>query len=310
MLKDGRFGVQAPGGDAAVEAELRGFADGYSGRCTDDLPGQILKDALVLGARANGPAFFHSKSVWLKVPKAQPSPNYRSRLVARQVNAQDYPGRSYFAPAPPLEALRAVVRMAMTDVGAHKPVWDHLSPGRVQISLVDIKKAYSNAGIDPADPPTFVQLPPGDADSETMVARLLRHMYGTRMAADGWQEEYSTTLVALGFTHGGACPTVFRHVERSIVTSVRGDDFTSSGLVSSLDWLEDSMASKYESTIEPRLGPGPAGAKEYRVLSRVIRCCEDSIGYEADPRQVERPVAECGLGGAKSPKPFKNNQKI
>ncbi len=83
--------------------------------------------------------------------------------------------------------------MAMTTVGDHKPVWDPSSPERVQISLVDIKRAYFAAEIDPADPATYVQLPPEDADSETMVAQLLRHMYGTRMAADGWQEKYSTT---------------------------------------------------------------------------------------------------------------------
>ena len=188
----------------------------------------------------------------------------------------------------------------MTEVGDHKPVWDPSSPERVQISLVDIKRAYFNAEIDPADPPTFVQLPPEDADSETMVGRLLRHMYGTRMAADGWQEEYSTTLVSLGFTQGDACPNLFRHAERGIVTSVHGDDFTSSGPATSLDWLEKSIADKYEITVEPRLGPGTADAKEGRVLNRVIRWCEDSIEYEADPRQVERLVAECGLEGAKS----------
>ena len=178
------------------------------------------------------------------------------------------------------------------------PVWDPSSPRRAQISLVDIKRAYFNAKVDPADPPTFVQLPPEDADHETMVARLLRHMYGTRMAADGWQDEYSTTLIALGFTQGDACPNLFRHAERGIVTSVHGDDFTSSGPADSLDWFEASITEQYEVTIEPRLGPGPTDAKEGRALNRVIRWCEDRIEYEADPRQVERLVAECGLEGA------------
>ena len=60
--------------------------------------------------------------------------------------------------------------MAMTRVGAHAPVWDPSSPQRTQISLVDIKRAYFNAEIDPADPPTFVQLPEEDKDHATMVA--------------------------------------------------------------------------------------------------------------------------------------------
>ncbi len=109
---------------------------------------------------------------------------------------------------------------------------------------MDVKRAYFNAEIDPADPPTFVQLPPEDADSETKVGRLLRHMYGTRMAADGWQEEYSTTLVTFGFTQGDACPNLFRHAEKGIVTSVHGDDFTSSGPKPALDWLEKCIAEK------------------------------------------------------------------
>ena len=44
-----------------------------------------------------------------------------------------------------------------------------------------------------------------------MVAKLLKHMYGTRDAADGWQEEYSTSLIALGFTQGRASPCLFAH---------------------------------------------------------------------------------------------------
>ena len=104
--------------------------------------------------------------------------------------------------------------MAMTRVGSHEPIWDPGSPQRTQISLADIKRAYFNAAIGPADPPTSVQFPEEDEDHATMVACLLRHMYGTRMAADVWQEEYSTTLIALGFTQRDACPDLFRHAAR------------------------------------------------------------------------------------------------
>ncbi len=82
--------------------------------------------------------------------------------------------------------------------------------------------------------------------------------------------------------------------------SCAGDDFTSSGPSDELDWLEASIGSEYEITIGPRLGPGPNDAKEARALNRVIRWCDDHVEYEADPRQVERLVAECGLEGSKS----------
>ena len=236
LIKSGCFGVQAPDDDAEVERQMRGPAQGYSGKYRDDLTGQVLKDELVEKARAVELAYFHSKSVWVKVPKQDArrtsgktpisvrwvdvnkgddlNPNYRSRLVARQIKALDRSGDSFFAPAPPLEALRTVLSLAMTKVGPHCPDWDPASPNRTQISLIDIKRAYFNAKIDARDPPTYVQLPREDPDSDDMVGKLMRHMYGTRMAADGWQEEYSTFLVDLGFRQGDACPNLFHHAER------------------------------------------------------------------------------------------------
>jgi histone deacetylase 1/2 len=133
-----------------------------------------------------------------------------------------------------------------------------------------------------------------------MCGMLKRHMYGTRMAADGWQEEYSTLLVGLEFRQGQACPNVFHHRDRQVVCSVHGDDFTSCGPKPALDWMESKIGEAYEISIGPRLGPGPDDAKEARALNRVIRWREDRIDYEADPRQVERLVAECGLEGAKA----------
>ena len=97
----------------------------------------------------------------------------------------------------------------MTAIGSHQPDWDPGSPNRTQISLVDVRRAYFNAVIDKRDKPTFVDLPNEDADHVEQCGQLLRHMYGTRGAADGWQEEYSTMLVRHGFRQGKACPNIF-----------------------------------------------------------------------------------------------------
>ena len=256
LMKNGCFGVQVPDDDAAVERSIRGVAQGFSGKFKDDLTGQVLRDDDVRAARAKELEYFCTKGVWKKMPKHVAralsgrapisvrwvdvnkgddlNPNYRSRLVARQIKALDRSGDSFFAPAPPLEALRTVLGLAVTTIGSHVPVLDGSSAERSQVSLVDIKRAYFNAKVDPRDPPTFVQLPEEHADSETMRAQLLRHMYGTRMAADRWREEYSTFLVSLGFRQGDACPNVFHHRGKQVVTSVHGDDFTSSGPASSL----------------------------------------------------------------------------
>ena len=108
--------------------------------------------------------------------------------------------------------------------------------------MIDVKRAYFNAVIDKRDKPTFVDLPAEDADHGSMCGQLLRHMYGTRGAADGWQEECSTMLVRLGFRQGNACPKLFFHQARGVVFSVHGDDFTASGPKPQLGWLEASVA--------------------------------------------------------------------
>ncbi len=81
---------------------------------------------------------------------------------------------------------------------------------RMRIACLDIDSADVNAKLDEGTE-TYVQLPPEDPDAGVLCAELLRHMYGTRAAADGWQEECSTAMVKLGFVQGDASPNVFRH---------------------------------------------------------------------------------------------------
>jgi len=123
-------------------------------------------------------------------------------------------------------------------------------------------------------------------------------MYGTRGAANGWQEEYSTTLIALGFSQGMSSPCLFAHHERQVFIDVHGDDFTTVGSKRQLDWFEASMREKYELTVGPRLGPGHSDAKEVSILNRIIRWTPQGIEYEADPRQAEKLIRECGLEGS------------
>jgi len=226
-------------------------------------------------------------------------PRYRSRLVARQIRALEGSDATYFAPAPPLEALRTVLSLARTSVGKYRPNLDPRHANRTQVSTLDISRAYFNA-IKDKDDATFVELPPEDPDHGRLIARLLRHMYGTRAAADGWQEEYSTTLVSLGFTQGRSSPCLFHHAARNLFCSVHGDDFTTTGGRLDLDWFEAAMQERYELTIGPRLGPGPADAKEASILNRIVRWTDEALEYEADPRQAEKLIIECGLEGANS----------
>ena len=70
---------------------------------------------------------------------------------------------------------------------------------------------------------------------------LLRYsLYGTRDAAQHWEEGLATTLSSLKLTRGSACSCVWRgHIKgEDIVATMRGDDITIGG--------ERSAAKKYE----------------------------------------------------------------
>ena len=167
---------------------------------------------------------------WVDVNKGDElNPKYRSRLVARQLKATDKSNATYFAPTPPLESLRSILMMAASNIGNWRTCREKACEDRTQILILDIARAYFNAKIDEGQH-TYVALPPEDPDSGVLSAELLRHMYGTRAAANGWQEEYSSTFVSvLGFAQGVSSPCVFRHEERGIVLNVHGDDFTATG---------------------------------------------------------------------------------
>ena len=140
--------------------------------------------------------------LWVDVNKGDnANPNIRSRLVARQIRQAGED--AIFAPAPPLEALRSILSMATTDfTGRPQHVRDPTSERRTHASAVDISRAYFNASTEDADP-TYVMFPPEHPDHATMCGFLKKHMYGTRAAADGrQQEEYGGFMRSIGFRQG------------------------------------------------------------------------------------------------------------
>ena len=215
-------------------------------RFIDDITGQPLNPKLCWSARRMEIDNFRSKGVWdmrrvqeawsrtgrplISVRRAEVNndddehPNYRSRLVAREIRMAGED--SIRASIPPLEFLRMVLSYAVTDL-PDKPRTFRVpkSPHRCQVLALDISQVYFNA-VTRDDEPTCVELPPEVGAAAVTCALLKRHMYGTQRADDGWQSEYSGTLRGLGFALGAASACVFRHKERQLVCSVHGDDFT------------------------------------------------------------------------------------
>ena len=98
----------------------------------------------------------------------------------------DRSGACYFAPAPPLEAMRAVLSISMTKCGPKwQPIREPKSRRRMQVTFIDIKRAYFNAKVYRKAAPCFVELPPRDPDRVHMSGELLRHMCGIPSASDG-----------------------------------------------------------------------------------------------------------------------------
>ena len=75
------------------------------------------------------------------------------------------------------------------------------------MELVDVRRAYFNA---PARRKVGVELPPEDYQlGDEHLCGLLRYSsYGTRDAAQNWEEELASTLSSLKLTRGSACPGV------------------------------------------------------------------------------------------------------
>ena len=129
-----------------------------------------------------------------------------------------------------------------------------------------ISRAYFNASAEGSEP-TYAMLPLEHPDHARGKCGLLqKHMYGRRAGADGWQQEYSSSLKSIGLAQGEASPNIFVQKDKNIATSVHGDDLTSVGARCNLDWLEEALQKKYELRKGGRLGPGAEDASEIFIF--------------------------------------------
>ena len=107
---------------------------------------------------------------WVDVNKGDDEyEEYRSRLVAKEIKLDKR--TDLFAATPPLEALKMLFSLAMTEgVGYEKGEWVK----GTKLEFIDVKRAYFQA---PARRDVFVKLPEEEQE-EGMCAKLLQSMYG------------------------------------------------------------------------------------------------------------------------------------
>ena len=109
---------------------------------------------------------------WIDTNKGSDSePNYRSRLVARELNLSERPDS--FAATPPLESLRYNISRCSSAQCRQRP---H------RLMAIDVSRAYFYAE---SIRPVFIELPKEDRlpTDEGMVGRLNLSLFGTRDAA-------------------------------------------------------------------------------------------------------------------------------
>ncbi len=203
----------------------------------DDVHDKPLDKAMAIQARKTEIQYFKDMGVytkvrrqsWMKVISTKwidtnkgdgLNPNYRARLVGRELNLCKKEG--LFAATPPIESLRLILSTCASNQ------WSHNQRDNFVVMSNDIKRAYFYA---PAARPMFIEIPDEDFEEgdNGMVGQLNLSLYGTRDAAVNWTRTFTGHLEQIGFTVGRASPCNFHHPEKNIALTVHGDDFTSTG---------------------------------------------------------------------------------
>ena len=272
------------------------------GEFYDDLSGKRLDPKLVHEARMDEIRGILQHGVWSKCSVAEclqvtgkmpvgtrwvdinkgdeQNPNYRSRFVGREFKGKDVRD-DLFAATPPLEAIKALISLAASQRGVDKHKIKKLC-------FIDVSKAYFHA---PVRRPVYVKLPdealePHERNGD-VCGQLHYSLYGTRDAAQNWENKYSSFLGSLGFDRGLSSPCIFHHKARDMSIVVHGDDFTVLGLESHLHWLTAEFQKEFKIKMRGILGPDPHDTHEITLLNRVVAWNSEGIQYEADQRHVE-----------------------
>ena len=285
--------------DGAEErAVIRRICAFIDGEYYDDTSGKLLDKRRAIEARAKEIEYFRKMQVYTKVPidecwqktgKApirtgwveinkgdERVPNYRARLVGKEIKRDKR--EDLFAATPPLESLRFLLSDAVTG-------WN-----RKNIMFIDVSRAYFYAK---ARRDVYIVIPREDweAGDEWRCGKLNLSMYGTRDAAQNWEECYQNAFKEMGFKPGLASVCHLHNRERDLKEVVHGDDFTVTGSKQELTQLAGELGKRFEIKLKI-MGPERDQVQEQIILNRIVRWTNEGLQYEADPRHAELVVRQ------------------
>ena len=90
-------------------------------------------------------------------------------------------------------------------------------------------------------------------------------------------------LLSIGFARGRSVPCSFYHAKKDMHIVVHGDDFTTLGYDSDLDWLNDEMKKKF-AIKSTRIGPASDDDKSLKILNRIVEWTPQGITIEGGPK--------------------------
>ena len=130
---------------------------------------------------------------------------------------------------------------------------------------------------------------PEDPDYQPgWVGKLRLALYGTRDAAQLWQECLAEHLHSIGLERGKSNPRVYFHRACGIRVLVHGDDYASAGLLEDLRWMQKELENCFETktTIVGHANDNDVVA-EGQISNRLVRATSCGCEYECNQRHVE-----------------------
>ena len=230
---------------------------------------------------------------WVDLNKGdEANPNYRSRLVAKELRAfaPFAATDGLFAATPPTASLNLLLSMLCTRRSRRGLP--------LKLCFLDVRRAYFYAA---ATEEVYVELPPEDREpGKDLVGLLEKSLYGTRSGAHNWQLQLGKDLTKLHYTQAKGSPCLFWHKKEDAALVVFGDDMWLLADQVSLDTLKPQLHATYTLKEQGTLGPEKGDAKSVRSLNKLVRWL-DGVGVEleADPRHAELIISELGLTEAK-----------
>ena len=236
------------------------------------------------------------KLLWIDSNKGDDAkPNYRSRVVVREVRKKGPDGRvlpdaELFSGTPPLEAMKVLGSLLVSRQTSSRGL-------KLKLAFWDISRAFFY-GLARRD--VFIELPDMEQDG-IHCGQLLKSMYGTQDAPAVFQENYTELLAGGGFHVGKSNIAIFYSGEHDARVLVHGDDFALLGDELAVAEFDKLLKSRYSVKKTGKLGFEDGDDEEVHFLNRILRVDKQkrSMEIEADPRHAEMFVRQLGLDNAK-----------